>query len=216
MFGTKKTETATPEDALPGRGEAVAVPHAHFVNGNSLVDPFPEGSETIVFGMGCFWGAERRFWQMPGVFTTSAGYAGGVTPNPSYEEVCSGRTGHTEVVMVVYRPDEVSFDDLLRVFWETHDPTQGYRQGNDVGTQYRSAIFTTTDGQLDEAKRSQDIYQAELTPLGFGEITTEIRALDEYYYAEDYHQQYLAKNPHGYDCHANTGIAYPGLGSVVR
>lgn len=216
MFGSKKTVMTTPEDALPGRGEAVAVPSAHFINDNPLVDPFPEGTETIVFGMGCFWGAERRFWQIPGVFTTSAGYAGGVTPNPSYEEVCSGRTGHTEVVMVVYRPDEVSFDDLLRVFWETHDPTQGYRQGNDVGTQYRSAIYTTTDSQVDEAKRSRDIYQAELTPLGFGEITTEIEVLDEYYYAEDYHQQYLAKNPHGYDCHANTGIAYPGLSSVAR
>ncbi len=216
MFGNNKTEMATPEDALPGRSEVVTVPPAHFVNDNPLTDPFPEGTETIVFGMGCFWGAERRFWQMPGVFTTSAGYAGGVTPNPSYEEVCSGRTGHTEVVMVVYRPDEVSFDDLLRVFWETHDPTQGYRQGNDVGTQYRSAIYTTTDGQLDEAKRSQDTYQAELTPLGFGEITTEIGELAEYYYAEDYHQQYLAKNPHGYDCHANTGIAYPGLDSVAR
>jgi len=133
MFGNKKTVMTTPEDALPGRGEAVAVPSAHFINDNPLVDPFPEGTETIVFGMGCFWGAERRFWQIPGVFTTSAGYSGGVTPNPSYEEVCGGRTGHTEVVMVVYRPDEVSFDDLLRVFWETHDPTQGYRQGNDVG-----------------------------------------------------------------------------------
>ena len=181
-----------------------------------LVGPFPEGTEMVVFGMGCFWGAERRFWQMPGVHTSSAGYAGGITPNPSYEEVCTGRTGHTEVVMVVYRPDEVSFDDLLRVFWETHDPTQGYRQGNDVGTQYRSAIYTTTDGQLDEAKRSQDIYQAELTPRELGDITTEIGSLGEYYYAEDYHQQYLAKNPHGYDCHANTGIAYPGLDPVTR
>jgi peptide-methionine (S)-S-oxide reductase len=150
------------------------------------------------------------------VHTSSAGYAGGITPNPSYEEVCTGRTGHTEVVMVVYRPEEVSFDELLRVFWETHDPTQGYRQGNDVGTQYRSAIYTTTDGQLDEAKRSSDIYQAELTPLGLGDITTEIAPLGEYYYAEEYHQQYLAKNPHGYDCHANTGIAYPGLDSVAR
>ena len=192
------------------------MPPAHFVNGNPLVGPFPEGTEMVVFGMGCFWGAERRFWQMPGVHTSSAGYAGGITPNPSYEEVCTGRTGHTEVVMVVYRPDEVSFDDLLRVFWETHDPTQGYRQGNDVGTQYRSAIYTTTDGQLDEAKRSQDVYQAELTSRGLGDITTEIGSLGEYYYAEDYHQQYLAKNPHGYDCHANTGIAYPGLEPVIR
>jgi len=216
MFGNKKTVMTTPEDALPGRGEAVAVPSAHFINDNPLVDPFPEGTETIVFGMGCFWGAERRFWQIPGVFTTSAGYSGGVTPNPSYEEVCGGRTGHTEVVIVVYRPDEVSFDDLLRVFWETHVPTQGYRQFfffNDTAT---TEIYTTTDRQVDEAKRSRDIYQAELTPLVFGEITTEIEVLDEYYYAEDYHQQYLAKNPHGYDCHANTGIVYPGLSSVAR
>ena len=216
MFGREKTEMATAEEALPGRSEAIEVPPAHFINGNPLVGPFPEGTEMVVFGMGCFWGAERRFWQMPGVHTSSAGYAGGITPNPSYEEVCTGRTGHTEVVMVVYRPDEVSFDDLLRVFWETHDPTQGYRQGNDVGTQYRSAIYTTTDGQLDEAKRSQDIYQAELTPQGLGDITTEIGSLGEYYYAEDYHQQYLAKNPHGYDCHANTGIVYPGLDPVTR
>jgi len=202
---------STPSDALPGRSESGAVPDAHFVNGNQLEGPFPEGLEVTVFGMGCFWGAERRFWQLPGVFTTSAGYAGGDTPNPSYEEVCTGRTGHTEAVMVVYRPSEVSYDDLLRVFWETHDPTQGYRQGNDIGTQYRSAIYTTTDSQLDQAKRSQDVYQAELTPLGFGDITTEIAPLAGYYFAEDYHQQYLAKNPHGYDCHANTGIAYPGL-----
>ncbi len=216
MFGRKSTAMATAEDALPGRSEAVAVPPAHFVNANPLVGPFPEGTETAVFGMGCFWGAERRFWQMSGVFSSSAGYAGGITPNPSYEEVCTGRTGHTEVVMIVYRPDEVSFDELLRVFWETHDPTQGYRQGNDVGSQYRSAIYTTTHTQLDEAKRSQDLSQAELTPLGFAEITTEIGTLSEYYYAEDYHQQYLAKNPHGYDCHANTGIAYPGLDAVTR
>ncbi|MDX1469781.1 MAG: peptide-methionine (S)-S-oxide reductase MsrA, partial [Acidimicrobiia bacterium] len=169
-------------------------------------------TEIAVFGMGCFWGAERRFWKLGGVYTTSVGYSGGYTPNPSYEEVCSGRTGHTEAVMVVYFPDQVSYDDLLRVFWETHDPTQGYRQGNDVGTQYRSAIYTTTDDQLDQAKRSRDVYQAELSRLGFGEITTEIAPLGEYYFAEDYHQQYLGKNPHGYDCHANTGIAYPGLG----
>jgi peptide-methionine (S)-S-oxide reductase len=198
-------------DALPGRSQAVEVPEAHFVNGNQLVGPFPEATEVAVFGMGCFWGAERRFWKLPGVYTTSAGYAGGVSPNPTYEEVCTGRTGHAEVVMVVYRPDEVSYDELLRVFWETHDPTQGYRQGNDIGTQYRSTIYTTTDDQLDAAKRSKDIYQSVLTEQGFGEITTDIEPLGEYYFAEDYHQQYLAKNPHGYDCHANTGIAYPGL-----
>ena len=212
MFGRSKTEMTTSDEALPGRTEAVEVPPAHFINQHPLVGPFPEGTEVAVFGMGCFWGAERRFWSMPGVYTTSAGYAGGMTPNPSYEEVCTGRTGHSEVVMVVYRPDEVSYDDLLGVFWETHDPTQGYRQGNDVGTQYRSAIYTTTDDQLDQAKRSQDVYQAELNPLGLGEITTETVPLDEYYYAEADHQQYLGKNPHGYDCHANTGIAYPGLG----
>lgn len=189
------------------------VPAAHYVNGNPIKAPFPAGTEVAVFGMGCFWGAERRFWTLPGVETTSVGYAGGLTPNPTYEEVCTGMTGHTEVVMVVYRPDEIGYDSLLRVFWETHDPTTGYRQGNDVGTQYRSAIYTTTDSQLDQAKRSRDVYQAELTGRGFGEITTEITPLGDYYYAEDYHQQYLAKNPWGYDCHANTGIAYPGLGT---
>jgi peptide-methionine (S)-S-oxide reductase len=196
---------------LAGRIESVEVPTEHFVNGNRLEAPFPDGTEVAVFGMGCFWGAERRFWQMPGVYTTSAGYAGGITPNPTYEEVCSGRTGHAEVVQVVYRPDEVSYDELLRVFWETHDPTQGYRQGNDIGTQYRSTIYTTSDEQLDQAKRSQDVYQLVLSAEGIGDITTEIQPLGDYYFAEDYHQQYLGKNPHGYDCHANTGIAYPGL-----
>lgn len=211
MFGRKNMEMPAEGDALPGREEPVSVPEAHFVNGNPLQGPFPEDTEVAVFGMGCFWGAERRFWKLPGVYTTSAGYAGGTTPNPTYEEVCSGKTGHAEVVMVVYRPAEISYDELLRVFWETHDPTQGYRQGNDVGTQYRSAIYTTTDEQLDQAKRSRDVYQAVLSEQGFGEITTEIEPLDEYYYAEDYHQQYLGKNPYGYDCHANTGISYPGL-----
>jgi peptide-methionine (S)-S-oxide reductase len=211
MFGRKSREMPGAGETLAGRSAAVDVPAAHFINGNPLVGPFPADTEVAVFGMGCFWGAERRFWKLPGVFTTSAGYAGGATPNPSYEEVCSGMTGHAEVVMVVYRPAEVGYDELLRVFWETHDPTQGYRQGNDVGTQYRSTIYTTTDGQLDQAKRSKDVYQAVLTEQGLGEITTEIEPLGEYYYAEDYHQQYLGKNPHGYDCHANTGIAYPGL-----
>jgi peptide-methionine (S)-S-oxide reductase len=211
MFGRKAKEMPTPDQALPGRSESVDVPSEHFVNGHPLEGPFPEGTEVAVFGMGCFWGAERRFWRMPGVYTTSAGYAGGATPNPTYEEVCSGKTGHAEVVQVVYRPDEVSYDELLRVFWETHDPTQGYRQGNDIGTQYRSTIYTTTDEQLDQAKRSKDVYQAVLTDQGFGDITTEIEPLGEYFFAEDYHQQYLGKNPHGYDCHANTGLAYPGL-----
>ncbi|HEU4894470.1 MAG TPA: peptide-methionine (S)-S-oxide reductase MsrA [Acidimicrobiia bacterium] len=211
MFGRKSREIPGAGEALPGRSNAVDVPAAHFINGNPLVGPFPDDTEVAVFGMGCFWGAERRFWKLDGVYTTSAGYAGGATPNPSYEEVCSGMTGHAEVVMVVYRPSEVGYDDLLRVFWETHDPTQGYRQGNDIGTQYRSTIYTTTDSQLDQAKRSKDVYQAVLTEQGLGDITTEIEPLGEYYYAEDYHQQYLGKNPHGYDCHANTGIGYPGL-----
>jgi peptide-methionine (S)-S-oxide reductase len=209
MFGRRKTEMPEASAALPGRASAVDVPPAQFINGNPLVGPFPEGTETAVFGMGCFWGAERRFWKMDGVYTTAVGYAGGHTPNPSYEEVCTGRTGHSEVVLVVYRPDDVSYEELLKVFWETHDPTQGMRQGNDIGSQYRSAIYTTTDAQLETAKRSRDKYQAELTPLGFDDITTEITPLGEFYYAEDYHQQYLGKNPHGYDCHANTGIAYP-------
>ena len=207
MFGQRKTEM--PESRPPfGRATAVDVPPAHFINGNPLVGPFPDGTETAVFGMGCFWGAERRFWKMDGVYTTAAGYAGGYA-NPSYEEVCTGRTGHSEVVLVVYRPEEVSYEELLKVFWETHDPTQGMRQGNDIGSQYRSAIYTTTGAQLETAKWSRDKYQAELTPLGFEDITTEITPLGEFYYAEDYHQQYLGKNPHGYDCHANTGIAYP-------
>jgi peptide-methionine (S)-S-oxide reductase len=209
MFGRKKTDMPEADSALPGRSETVQVPPAHFVNGNPLVGPFPSDTETAVFGMGCFWGAERRFWKMDGVHTTAVGYAGGFTPNPSYEEVCTGRTGHSEVVLVVFRPSEVTYEELLKVFWETHDPTQGMRQGNDIGSQYRSAIYTTTDDQLEVAKRSLDKYQAELTPQGFGDITTEIAPLGEFYYAEDYHQQYLAKNPHGYDCHANTGIAYP-------
>jgi peptide-methionine (S)-S-oxide reductase len=209
MFGRSKSEMPEATAALAGRAEAVQVPAAHFVNGKPLVGPFPEGTETAVFGMGCFWGAERRFWKMDGVYTTAVGYAGGYTPNPSYEEVCTGRTGHSEVVLVVYSPEQVSYEELLKVFWETHDPTQGMQQGNDIGTQYRSAIYTTTDEQLETAKRSRDKYQAELTPLGFDDITTEIAPLGEFYYAEDYHQQYLGKNPHGYDCHANTGIAYP-------
>jgi peptide-methionine (S)-S-oxide reductase len=209
IFGRKRAESTDEPQEPSDRAQAVDVPPAHFVNGNPLVGPFPDDTETAVFGMGCFWGAERRFWKMDGVYTTAVGYAGGHAPHPSYEEVCTGRTGHSEVALVVYRPSEVSYEELLKVFWETHDPTQGMRQGNDVGSQYRSAIYTTTDQQLELAKLSQDKYQAELTPLGFGDITTEIAPLGEFYYAEDYHQQYLGKNPHGYDCHANTGIAYP-------
>lgn len=211
MFGRRSMEMPSASDALAGRDEPVKVADRHFVNGRPLIGPFPEGTEIAVFGMGCFWGAERRFWGLDGVYTTSVGYAGGVTPNPSYEEVCTGRTGHTEAVMVVYDPDVITYDELLRVFWETHDPTQGYRQGNDVGTQYRSAVYTTSDQQLDQAKRSKDVYQAVLSDAGFGDITTEIEPLETYYYAEDYHQQYLGKNPNGYDCHARTGIDYPGL-----
>ena len=212
MF-TKQTMPA-PTTALPGREEALAVPDAHFVNGRPLEGPWPEGIEVAVFGMGCFWGAERRFWNTPGVYSTAVGYAGGFTPNPTYEEVCSGGTGHAEVVLVAYDPARISYDELLRVFWETHDPTQGYRQGNDLGTQYRSTIYTTSDSQLDQAKRSRDVYQSVLTEQGRGDITTEIEPLGEFYYAEDYHQQYLGKNPNGYDCHANTGIEYPGLATV--
>ncbi|HLV89482.1 MAG TPA: peptide-methionine (S)-S-oxide reductase MsrA [Acidimicrobiia bacterium] len=212
MFSRFDKQTMpVPTQALPGRDEPVQVSNTHFINGRPIKGPWPEGMEVAVFGMGCFWGAERRFWQVPGVYSTAVGYSGGYTPNPTYEEVCTGATGHAEVVLVVYDPSQVSYDELLRVFWETHDPTQGYRQGNDIGTQYRSAIFTTTDSQLDEAKRSADVYQAVLKEHGFGEVTTEIEPLGDFYYAEEYHQQYLGKNPDGYDCHARTGIDYPGL-----
>ena len=209
--GTTSAGT-TSAGAAPGRAEAKAAGEIHFVNGRPLRGPFPEGTETAVFGMGCFWGAERRFWQKPGVYVTSVGYTGGHTPHPTYERVCGGDTGHVEAVMVVHRPDETAYDELLRVFWETHDPTQGNRQGADVGAQYRSAIFTTTDFQLDQAMRSREIYQASLTRRGLGAITTEIGPLGEYHLAETYHQQYLGKSPHGYDCAASTGVAYPGLG----
>jgi peptide-methionine (S)-S-oxide reductase len=212
MFGSKKTKLPGAGDTLPGREQPLVVPDDHYVHGRTIKPPFPAETEVAVFGMGCFWGAERRFWTIDGVYTTSVGYAGGHTPNPTYEEVCTGMTGHAEVVMVVFDPALVSYDELLRVFWETHDPTQGYRQGNDIGTQYRSAIYTTNESQLDEAKRSADIYQEILAANGLGEVTTEIQTLGPYYYAEGYHQQYLAKNPNGYDCHANTGMAYPGLG----
>ncbi len=200
-------------EALPGRTEAVTVPAEHFVNGRALRGPFPDGVDTAVFGNGCFWGAERRFWQVPGVHVTAVGYAGGYTPNPTYEEVCSGRTGHAEVVLVAYDTSRVDYRDLLAMFWEMHDPTQGMRQGNDVGTQYRSVVYTTTPGQLEEAKESRDVYQEVLSAAGVGDITTEITPLGDFYYAEDYHQQYLAKNPHGYDCHITTGVPYPREGS---
>ena len=209
MFGSKKQEMIAPEDALAGRSEPVATADTHFVNGTSIHPPFPDGMEIAYFAMGCFWGAERIFWKIPGVYTTAAGYQGGYTPNPTYEEVCTTRTGHAEAVIVVYDPAKVSYERLLKDFWEQHDPTQGMRQGNDRGTQYRSAIYTTSDEQLDIAKRSRDRYQALLSERGFGSITTEIEPAGEFFYAEDYHQQYLAKNPGGYCNHGFCQVSYP-------
>lgn len=212
MFGLKK-KTTMPEldDAPPGRAEAMPVPEKHFVNGNPLTPPFPDGMQLALFGLGCFWGAERRFWQTRGVFSTAAGYAGGYTPNPTYQEVCSGRTGHNEVVRVVFDPAVVDYAALLGVFWETHDPTQGMRQGNDVGTQYRSGIYVYSAAQKDAAVASRDAYQAAIAKRGFGKITTEIIDAPEFYYAEDYHQQYLAKNPHGYCGLGGTGVTCPAV-----
>ncbi len=202
------------DEALPGRSSAMAVGEQHAVYPERrIVPPFPEGTSRAVFGMGCFWGAERGFWQTAGVHSTAVGYAGGYTPNPSYEEVCSGRTGHTESVLVVFDPKAVSYEQLLKTFWEGHDPTQGMRQGNDTGSQYRSAIYWTEPGQQAAAERSRELYQAELSKAGFGEITTEIAPLAEFYYAEEYHQQYLHKVPDGYCGHGETGVACPvGLG----
>ena len=205
----RKTTMPSPGEALPGRDKAMPVADAHYVTGNPLRAPFPENMQMAVFGLGCFWGAERRFWQTEGVFATAAGYAGGITPNPTYEEVCSGNTGHAEVVLVVFDPVFVSYETLLKVFWESHDPTQGMRQGNDVGTQYRSAIYTLDDGQQTLARQSLTAYQAELGAAGHGQITTEIVPLDTFYYAEDYHQQYLAKNPGGYCGIGGTGVSCP-------
>ena len=204
-----KLKLPTADQALPGRSEKMKVPASHFVNGARLEPPFPEGAELALFGLGCFWGAERKFWQTPGVVSTSVGYAGGVTPNPSYREVCSGATGHTEVVRVVFDPKRVSYADLLRVFWEAHDPTQGMRQGNDVGTQYRSAIYTHGEAQAKAAAASREEYQRALDAAGLGAITTEIREAPEFYYAEEYHQQYLAKNPGGYCGIGGTGVSCP-------
>ena len=209
MFGTKKAQMIDAEQALPGRADPMPVPESHYVSGARLTPPYPDGSQVAVFGTGCFWGAERRLWQVPGVYSTSVGYAGGYTPNPTYEEVCSGRTGHAEVVSVVFDPTIVSYEELLALFWEMHDPTQSMRQGNDVGSQYRSAIYTTTPDQLDAAKTSRDVYQEALTEAGMGEITTEIAPLGDFYFAEEYHQQYLGKVPHGYDCHSSTGVRFP-------
>jgi peptide-methionine (S)-S-oxide reductase len=208
-FGFKKDQLVTAEDALPGRPEPVWSPPAHFVNGTSLIPPFPEGSEQLVVGMGCFWGAERLFWPLPGVLTTAVGYTGGTTPNPTYEEVCSGLTGHTEAVLVVFDPQVVSREAVLKAFWEGHDPTQGMRQGNDRGTQYRSAIYTADDAQQAAAEASRERFQAVLDESGFGEITTEIRLAGDFFYAEDYHQQYLAKVPNGYCGLGGTGLSCP-------
>lgn len=208
LFFSRKPEMPTAETALPGRTEQMPVPDRHFVNGNPMKPPFPEGMQQAVFGMGCFWGAERHFWEREGVYVTAVGYAGGFTPNPLYEEVCSGLTGHTEVVLVVYDPAVVSYQALLSMFWEGHDPTQGMRQGNDIGTQYRSCIYTYADEQLEQAKRSEAVFQDNLEGSGFGRITTEIRPAPEFYYAEPYHQQYLAKVPDGYCGIGGTGVCY--------
>ena len=196
-------------DALPGRAEPIETSERHFVNGNPIQPPWPAGMEQAVFGMGCFWGAERLFWQTDGVYTSAVGYAGGISPNATYEEVCSGGTGHAEVVLAVFDPDVVSYAELLKVFWEGHDPTQGMRQGNDVGTQYRSAVYTYSDAQLEAAKQSADMYQETLTQYGFGQITTEITEAGDFFYAEHYHQQYLAKNPNGYCGIGGTGVSCP-------
>ena len=208
FFAQKKTEMPTPEEALPGREEAMPVPEFHYVSGHRMTPPFPDGMQVAMFGMGCFWGAERKFWEEPGVYSTMVGYAGGYTPNPTYKEVCSGMTGHTEVVRVVFDPTYVGYEKLLKLFWESHDPSQGMRQGNDVGTQYRSAIYYYTEAQQDAALASKDHYQARLLVTGHGEITTEILPAPPFYYAEEYHQQYLAKNPGGYCGLGGTGVTY--------
>ena len=208
-FNKKSGDVPAPDEALPGRADPLRISGRHFVNDVSIVPPFPEGTETAVFGLGCFWGAERIFWQTPGVVATAVGYAGGSTPNPTYEETCSGRTGHTEAVLVVYDPMRVGYEELLRVFWEGHDPTQGMRQGNDVGTQYRSAVYWSGEAQRKAAEASRDRYQDELTAAGYGTITTEIAEAGPFYYAEEYHQQYLAKNPSGYCGIGGTGVSCP-------
>ena len=210
LFDTAmKLRMPRPEDALPGHDQPMRVPKSHFVNGNRLTPPFPAGLEQAMFGLGCFWGAEKKFWEQPGVYTTAVGYAGGYTANATYRDVCSGMTGHTEVVLVVFDPRQTSYDALLKVFWENHDPTQGMRQGNDVGTQYRSAIYTFSPEQRRAAEASRAAYQDRLTEAGYGRITTEIADAPAFYYAEEYHQQYLAKNPGGYCGHGGTGIACP-------
>jgi peptide-methionine (S)-S-oxide reductase len=209
LFREKNVEMVEPESALAGREATMPVPDRHEVLGTPIAPPFPEGLERVVFGLGCFWGAERVFWQAPGVYTTAVGYAGGYTPNASYEEVCSGQTGHAEVVLVVFDPKQTSYDELLRLFWENHDPTQGMRQGNDVGTQYRSAIYYENDEQREAAERSKELFQHGLSDAGYGEITTEIVPAGPFFYAEPYHQQYLAKNPNGYCGLGGTGVSCP-------
>jgi peptide-methionine (S)-S-oxide reductase len=214
LFTRAKLRLPEPGEALPGREAKIPVPSRHEVLGTPLEPPFPAGFQTLVVGMGCFWGAERVFWQAPGVHSTAVGYAGGLTPNPTYEEVCSGRTGHTEAVLVVFDPAKTSVDEMLKLFWENHDPTQGMRQGNDVGTQYRSAIYVDSPEQREAAERSRDAFQQNLKGAGYGEITTEIADAGPFYYAEDYHQQYLAKNPNGYCGLGGTGVSCPvGLGT---
>nr|XP_020752356.1 mitochondrial peptide methionine sulfoxide reductase isoform X1 [Odocoileus virginianus texanus] len=209
-MGDSASKIVSPQEALPGRKEPIIVVAAkHHVNGNRTVEPFPEGTQMALFGMGCFWGAERKFWNLKGVYSTQVGYAGGYTPNPTYKEVCSGRTGHAEVVRVVYQPERISFEELLKVFWENHDPTQGMRQGNDHGSQYRSAIYPTSAEHMGAALRSKEDYQKVLSEHGFGLITTDIREGQTFYYAEDYHQQYLSKNPDGYCGLGGTGVSCP-------
>jgi peptide-methionine (S)-S-oxide reductase len=213
----KSVRQVSPEEALPGRDETMVVPERHEVLGTPLRPPFPDGLERAVVGMGCFWGAERVFWRADGVYTTAVGYAGGYTPNPTYEEVCSGRTGHTEAVLVVFDPAAIAYEEVLRLFWENHDPTQGMRQGNDVGTQYRSALYWTTGAQRPAAEASRDAFQAELTQAGYGEISTELAEAGPFFYAEPYHQQYLAKNPNGYCGLGGTGVSCPvGLAGEGR
>jgi len=208
LWGCRKSVMPTAGEALHGRSERMRVPERHFVNGARLEPPFPDGMQFAMFGLGCFWGAERKFWVLPGVHSTAVGYAAGLTPNPTYEEVCTGLTGHNEVVRVVFDPARIAYTELLRVFWESHDPTQGMRQGNDVGTQYRSGIYVSDDAQREAATASRDAYQARLIAAGLGAITTEILPAPEFYYAEDYHQQYLAKNPNGYCGPGGCGISY--------
>ena len=210
MIFRHKSEMVTADAALPGRtDQTMPIPEAHFVLGTPLAEPWPEGTQTAVFGMGCFWGAERKFWQTDGVYSTAVGYAGGFTPNPTYEETCSGRTGHTEAVLVAFDPAKVTYEQLLKVFWESHNPTQGMRQGNDTGSQYRSAVYTTDASQLASVEASVAMYQQQLTAAGYGEITTEVAPLTIFYYAEPYHQQYLAKNPNGYCGIGGTGVSCP-------